>query len=146
MPMQHVFSFTLAEAWAFLIYAAGAAAGLYAGGVAISKVITAVKKPKTDQDKRITKLEERVNAMEGFLKNDKQRLDRMDEGQHVTMQALLALLDHNLDGNNIDQMQKAKEALQNHLVCSFYIKKLQINSYILNQYHLLVYLYIEQTH
>ena len=25
--MQHVFSFTLAEAWAFLIYAAGAAAG-----------------------------------------------------------------------------------------------------------------------
>ena len=31
MPMQHVFSFTLAEAWAFLIYAAGAAAGLYSG-------------------------------------------------------------------------------------------------------------------
>jgi hypothetical protein len=116
MPMQHVFSFTIAEAWAFLIYAAGAAAGLYAGGVAISKVIAAVKKPKTDQDKRITQLEARVNAMEGFLKNDKLRLDRMDEGQHVTMQALLALLDHNLDGNNIDQMQKAKEALQNHLI------------------------------
>lgn len=50
------------------------------------------------------------------MKNDKLRLDRMDEGQHVTMQALLALLDHNLDGNNIDQMQKAKEALQNHLI------------------------------
>lgn len=46
MPMQHVFSFTLAEAWAFLIYAAGAAAGLYAGGVAISKVITAIKSRK----------------------------------------------------------------------------------------------------
>lgn len=116
MPMQHVFSFTIAEAWAFLIYAAGTAAGLYAGGVAISKVIAAVKKPKTDQDKRITQLEARVNAMEGFLKNDKLRLDRMDEGQHVTMQALLALLDHNLDGNNIDQMQKAKEALQKHLI------------------------------
>lgn len=113
MPMQHVFSFTIAEAWAFLIYAAGAAAGLYAGGVAISKVITAVKKPKTDQDKRITKLEARVNAMEVLLKNDKLRLDRMGDGQHVTMQALL---DHNLDGNNIDQMQKAKEALQKHLI------------------------------
>lgn len=46
MPMQHVFSFTLAEAWAFLIYAAGATAGLYAGGVAISKVITAIKNQK----------------------------------------------------------------------------------------------------
>ena len=116
MPMQHVFSFTLAEAWAFLIYAAGAAAGLYAGGVAISKVITAIKKPKADQDKRITQLETRVNAMEGFLKNDKQRLDRMDDGQHVTMQALLALLDHNLAGNSIDQMQQAKDALQKHLI------------------------------
>ena len=80
------------------------------------KVITAIKKPKADQDKRITQLETRMNAMEGFLKNDKQRLDRMDDGQHVTMQALLALLDHNLDGNNIDQMQKAKEALQKHLI------------------------------
>ena len=114
--MQHVFSFTLAEAWAFLIYAAGAAAGLYAGGIAISKVITAVKKPKTNQDNRITQLEARVNAMEVFLKNDKLRLDRMDEGQRVTMQTLLAMLDHDLGGNNIDQMQKAKEALQKHLI------------------------------
>ena len=54
--------------------------------------------------------------MEVLLKNDKLRLDRMGDGQHVTMQALLALLDHNLDGNNIDQMQKAKEALQKHLI------------------------------
>lgn len=114
--MQHIFQFTIADAWAFLLYAAGAAAGLYAGGVAISKVITAMKKPKTDQDNRITQLEARVSAMEGFLKKDKLRLDRMDEGQHVTMQALLALLDHNLDGNNLDQMRAAKDALQKHLI------------------------------
>ena len=114
--MQHIFQFTLSDAWAFLLYAAGAAAGLYAGGVAVSKVITAMKKPKADQDKRITQLEARVNAVEGFLKNDKARLDRMDEGQHVTMQALLALLDHNLDGNNLDQMRAAKDALQKHLI------------------------------
>ena len=110
-----------ADAARILVYACGGLGvfnlrGGYAGGVAISKVITAVKKPKADQDKRITKLEERVNAMEGFLKKDKLRLDRMDEGQRVTMQALLALLDHNLDGNNIDQMQKAKKDLQKHLI------------------------------
>ena len=39
---------------------------------------------------------------------------RRQEEEHE--QALLALLDHNLDGNNIDQMQKAKEALQKHLI------------------------------
>ena len=30
--------------------------------------------------------------------------------------ALLALLDHGIDGNNISQMQEAKTALQNHLI------------------------------
>ena len=38
--MQHVFSFTLAEACAFLIYAAGAAAGLYAGGDTLDNAAT----------------------------------------------------------------------------------------------------------
>ena len=38
--MQHVFSFTLAEAWAFLIYAAGASAGLYAGGDTLDNAAT----------------------------------------------------------------------------------------------------------
>ena len=30
--------------------------------------------------------------------------------------ALLALLDHGIDGNNIEQMKQAKEDLQRHLV------------------------------
>jgi len=47
---------------------------------------------------------------------DKKRLDSLDEGNRATQRALLALLDHGIDGNNIEQMQHAKEALQNHLI------------------------------
>jgi phenylalanyl-tRNA synthetase alpha chain len=50
------------------------------------------------------------------LNNDNDRLACMDEGSRVTQRAILALLDHGIDGNNIEQMQHAKEALQDHLI------------------------------
>ena len=34
----------------------------------------------------------------------------------VSQQALLALLDHSIDGNNVDQMRAAKIAIQKHLL------------------------------
>ena len=34
----------------------------------------------------------------------------------VSQQALLALLDHSLDGNNVKQMEEAKDAIQKHLL------------------------------
>lgn len=114
--MERIYSFTLAQAWAFVLAAAGAVAALYAAGNAISKVIQAAKKPDMEQNRRISALETQVSDIKGFLANDKKRLDGVDEGQRVTMQALLAILDHNLDGNNYDQMRNAKDALQKHLI------------------------------
>lgn len=57
----------------------------------------------------------KVKADELFA-NDKARLDRIDAGQRVEQQGILALLDHGLDGNNVAQMEKAKNALQEHLI------------------------------
>lgn len=57
----------------------------------------------------------KVKADELFA-NDKARLDRIDAGQRVEQQGILALLDHGLDGNNVAQMEKAKVALQEHLI------------------------------
>lgn len=53
---------------------------------------------------------------DGLFANDKTRLDRIDAGQRVEQQGILALLDHGLDGNNVAQMEKAKIALQEHLI------------------------------
>jgi hypothetical protein len=54
--------------------------------------------------------------VDGKLNNDNDRLESLDEGSRVTQRAILALLDHGIDGNNIDQMQDAKKALQSHLI------------------------------
>lgn len=68
------------------------------------------------QDKRLDELEEWRKEVNGKLNRDNDRLEAIDSGNRVTQRALLALLDHGIDGNNITQMQHAKEELQDHLI------------------------------
>lgn len=88
-------------------------------GSAVEKVVKAVKAAKAPEQKQNAEIEEiktRLSNVERKLDNDKIHLDNIDAGNRVTQLALLALLDHGIDGNNIDQMQHAKEELQNHLI------------------------------
>ena len=86
---------------------------------AVEKIVNAVKVARTPhqkQDARLDALEAWRREVDGKLNRDNDRLESMDEGSRVTQRAILALLDHGIDGNNIEQMQHAKEALQNHLI------------------------------
>lgn len=79
-------------------------------------------------DKVLEKLEPRFKDIETKLDTDKNRLDNhetaiksinssMDtikEGMQVTCDALTAILDHELHNGNGDQMQKARDDLQNY--------------------------------
>ena len=82
----------------------------------IVKAVQAAKKPNSIQNDRLTALEEWKKSVDRKLENDKMHLESIDAGNRVTQLALLALLDHGIDGNNIDQMQHAKEELQSHLI------------------------------
>lgn len=86
------------------------------GGKAILDIVKAVKSPNVEQDKRIAALEEHVKKNDGYLAQDKKRLDAIEDGNRVTQRAILALLDHSLDGNNTKQMQDAKTDLQDYLL------------------------------
>ena len=82
----------------------------------IGKAIRAAKAPNEEQNERISALEDWRTEVDRKLDNDKKRLDTNDSGNRVTQLALLALLDHSLDGNNIEQMKTAKKELQQHLI------------------------------
>ena len=82
----------------------------------VVKAVQAAKKPNSIQNDRLTALEEWKKSVDRKLENDKMHLESIDAGNRVTQLALLALLDHGIDGNNIDQMQHAKEELQSHLI------------------------------
>ena len=43
-------------------------------------------------------------------------MQRLEEGNKITQRALLALLAHGIDGNDVDAMKKAKTDLTNYLI------------------------------
>ena len=79
---------------------------------AVEKIAKAVKAAKAPNDLQ----NERLAALEAWRKEVDRKLIVDDDGNRVTQRALLALLDHGIDGNNIEQMQHAKEELQDHLI------------------------------
>ena len=80
------------------------------------KAWKAAKAPNDRQNERLEALEKDMLDVKTKLDRDKHHLDSIDESNRVTQVALLALLDHGIDGNNTKQMQHAKEELQNHLI------------------------------
>lgn len=82
----------------------------------IVKAWKAAKAPNDQQNERLDALEKWKDEVDRKLIRDNDRLQDIDNGNRVTQRALLALLDHGIDGNNIKQMQDAKEALQDHLI------------------------------
>ena len=82
----------------------------------IAKAVQLAKAPNTRQDERLDKVEKHMEEIDGYLAKDKKRLDSLEEGNRATQRALLALLDHGIDGNNIKQMQAAKDELQGYLI------------------------------
>lgn len=57
-----------------------------------------------------------MDQIKTYLSNDKRRIDALAEGDKVTKQALLALLGHGIDGNNVDAMIKSKDDLEKYLI------------------------------
>lgn len=108
--------FTLGDIWKLVLTMCGGFVSISAAISVIIKAIGSAKKPNAVQNQRLDKIEERLDKYDAMFHNDHTRLKFIEEGNRVSQKALLALLDHGLDGNNSTQMQKAKEELQRHLI------------------------------
>lgn len=81
----------------------------------IVKWVQAAKKPNETQNERLDSIERRLDRHEEMLVNDDKRQKDLEEGNRVTMEALLALLRHGIDGNDIDSMKNAEKDLRQYL-------------------------------
>lgn len=90
----------------------------------ITSIIKENKKPTDDIEKRVSDIEKKLDyemkavfeSYEMRFKNDKTRLDAIEEGNRVTQKALRALLKHSIDGNNTDGLIKAETELSEYLI------------------------------
>lgn len=102
--------------WTVVLAAASAIVLLSNAVEKIIKAVKAARAPNEELCRRVSSVEQHLREVDNYLSVDKRRLDVMDDGNRATHRALLALLDHGIDGNNIEQMQSAKESLQQHLI------------------------------
>ena len=92
---------------------------IISGSAAFRIIVDAVKRlkaPEVTQDARLKLIEERLDLFETYFLNDKKRLDAIESGSRVTQQAILALLSHAINGDNQEQLEKARNNLNEYLI------------------------------
>jgi hypothetical protein len=109
--------------WTAVLAVASAIVLLSNAAKAIAQAWKAAKAPNAAQDARLdaqdarmAAMEKRLEKAERKLENDKAEFTTVNDGLRASYQVQLALLDHALNGNNIEQMQTAKKALQKHII------------------------------
>lgn len=109
-------TFTVSQLIAGVIAICGCITGMAGALTAITGWVKQAKSPHEEQNNRITSLENRVAKHDDILARDDTRLKNIEAGNRVTQRALLALLSHGINGNNIPEMEKAYNDLHSYLI------------------------------
>lgn len=114
--MNNAITFTPSELLSLILWICGAIVSISAAITVIVRIIQKAKEPEKNQDDRIASLELKVAKFEKYFDNDNKRLVELEKGNIVTQQALLALLSHALNGNDLDSLKDAKAKLEKYLL------------------------------
>jgi hypothetical protein len=104
------------ELWPTILAAASAIVLISNAVEKIVKAVKAAKAPENAQNKKISELEKRLDKVEREILLDEKQLKDARECNHVITKGVLALLDHGINGNNIDQMKEARGDVEQYLI------------------------------
>lgn len=113
-----------------LLWVVGILGSVCAGAITLDKVLDIIhkyikkaKEPDAEQDKRLDEMDRRIGALEqgqlqhgAALTRDLGRFTEIDEVNRLTLEAVRALLESQLTGNNVAAMQKSKAKIDNYLM------------------------------
>lgn len=106
----------MTEIWAIVLAVASAIVLLSNAVEKIVKAVKAAKAPEQKQNEKISEIEDRLKKVEEKLDKDKVQIADAKECNHVLTKGMLALLEHGINGNNIDQMREAKNDVNAYLI------------------------------
>lgn len=107
-------SIMISQAWAWFIAACVAIVTIVNAWKAVKDVKAA--SPNAKQNAILQLHEERLKLIEERLQKGDDRFERIDSGSEVTQEALLALLSHAINGNDVDGLKEARDKLQKYLI------------------------------
>lgn len=113
-----------------IIWVVGILGSLCAAAITLDKVLDIIhkylkkaKEPDAEQNKRLDEMDRRISAIEqgqlqhsAALTRDLGRFNEIDEVNRLTLEAVRALLESQLTGNNVAAMQASKEKIDNYLM------------------------------
>lgn len=104
------------EVWPVILAVASAIVLLSNAAEKIVKAFRAAKAPEQKQNKEIEEIKTRLDKVEREMLKDEKQLKDARECNHVITKGVLALLDHGINGNNIDQMKEARQDVNQYLI------------------------------
>lgn len=72
--------------------------------------------PNKSQNKRLDELEAWKKEVEHRLSTGDDHFKEIDNGNRITQKAILALMKHAINGNDVDELRKAERSLEEYLV------------------------------
>ena len=90
----------------------------------IEQRVKSNKMPTDNLEERVSLLEKKLEfeikatfvEYDARFGRDKQKIETIEEGNRVTQQAILALLNHAIDGNNEEEMNDARKEINRYLI------------------------------
>ena len=90
----------------------------------VEQRIKSTRQPTNNLEERVSLLEKKLEfeikatfvEYDARFGRDKQKIESIEEGNKVTQQAILALLNHAIDGNNEEEMNAARKDLNKYLI------------------------------
>ena len=121
--MNNVISFTPTELVGFITAIGGAIVTVGAVITLIFKLVNRVRAPEIKQNERIKSVEDRLKAVEEqnkiftqYFINDDKRFKAIERSNKITQSAILALLKHSINGQDIESLKKAEKSIEEFLI------------------------------
>lgn len=92
---------------------------IISGGTVVTLIYALFKfagTPNKSQNKRLDDLEAWKKDVERRLSTGDDHFKEIDNGNRITQKAILALMKHAINGNDIDELRKAERSLEEYLV------------------------------
>lgn len=121
--MDNTISFTPAQLISIILGICAAIVTISAAIGVIAKALDKARAPEEEQNKRLDNIDKRLDDIDKtiakfkeFFTNDDNRFKAIEKSNKITQTALLALLKHALNGNDVDELKEAEKSLEEYLI------------------------------